>query len=82
MNESRAAKVRIVGAYRESVMAGPKPEPVNPEVILRAVDGLLESQQSLIDKQNELIGRLMERIRILESPALTSGAGIESLKIK
>jgi len=53
---------------------------VNHEALFKAIDGLVESQQNLIDMQNDLIGRLMERIRTLESPV--AGAGIEGLKTK
>jgi hypothetical protein len=61
-----------------------KHEPMKPEVILKAVDGLIESQQTLIDMQNDLIRRLMERVRILESTLgnPVTGAGIEGLKTK
>lgn len=52
---------------------------IDPEVMFDLADELLKAQAEMINKQNELIKRLMDRIEKLEQMTMTPTGGLKGL---
>jgi predicted transcriptional regulator len=52
---------------------------VDPEMMFELADDLMKAQSELINKQNELITRLMDRIEKLEQTDTTTSSGLKGL---
>lgn len=54
---------------------------VDPEMMFELADELMRAQAEMINKQNELIKRLMDRIEKLEKMTLEAGGGLKGLPL-
>jgi hypothetical protein len=54
---------------------------INPETMFHIADDLLKAQSELINKQNDLIKRLMDRISYLENLPRTPVDGLKGLSL-
>lgn len=54
---------------------------VDPEVMFELADDLLKAQAEMINKQNELIKRLMDRIEKLEQMTMQPTIGLKGLSL-
>ena len=52
---------------------------VDPEMMFELADDLMKAQSEMINKQNELIKRLMDRIEKLEQMTMTPSGGLKGL---
>lgn len=54
---------------------------IDPELMFELADELLKAQAEMINKQNELIKRLMDRIEKLEQMTMGAGSGLKGLPL-
>jgi hypothetical protein len=52
---------------------------IDPETMFELADDLMRAQSEMINKQNELITRLMDRIEKLEQSDATTPSGLKGL---
>jgi hypothetical protein len=54
---------------------------IDPEVMFELADDLLNAQAEMINKQNELIKRLMDRVEKLEQMTTQPTVGLKGLQL-
>lgn len=54
---------------------------IDPELMFELADELLKAQAEMINKQNELIKRLMDRIEKLEQLSMQPTGGLKGLPL-